>query len=69
MYVVVIDLHEVKVLVFTHFHYKDEASECPALVTNLKTQLEAEVEALEPDYTKYANFPSCSQSEADWADR
>ena len=56
-------------MVFTHFHYKDEASECPALVTNLKTQLEAEVEALEPDYTKYANFPSCSQSEADWADR
>ena len=44
-------------------YYQDVLSECPAVVENLKTQLESVLVTAEPEYSKYYNFPSCSAGE------
>ena len=44
-------------------YYQDVLSECPAVVENLKTQLESVLVTSEPEYSKYYNFPSCSAGE------
>merc|ERR1712110_11103 len=47
--------------------FKDSTSNCPALVERVKASIESKISSLEPSYSKYANFPSCSSS--DWASR
>ena len=40
--------------------FKDSTSNCPALVERVKASIESKISSLEPSYSKYANFPSCS---------
>jgi len=47
--------------------FKESTSSCPALVERVKSSIESKISGMEPTYSKYANFPSCSAS--DWATR
>ena len=39
---------------------KESSSSCPALVERVKSSIESKISGMEPTYSKYANFPSCS---------
>merc|ERR1711910_298739 len=47
--------------------FKESSSNCPAMVERVKSSIESNIASMEPTYSKYANFPSCSSS--DWASR
>lgn len=47
--------------------FKDKSSSCPTLVNDIKKDVESSLAASGSSYSKYINFPSCS--EADWAER
>jgi len=47
--------------------FKESSSNCPALVERVKSSIESKISSMEPTYSKYANFPSCSSS--DWSTR
>ena len=40
--------------------FKKSSSNCPALVERVKSSIESKITSMEPTYSKYANFPSCS---------
>ena len=40
--------------------FKESSSNCPALVERVKSNIESKISSMEPTYSKYANFPSCS---------
>ena len=40
--------------------FKEASSNCPALVERVKSSIESNIASMEPTYSKYANFPSCS---------
>ena len=46
---------------------QDPTSECSAIVNDIKERIEAKAEAIDPTYTKYVNFPSCSNPS--WAEK
>ena len=48
---------------------QDASSQCPDIVSDRRSRMEASLATAEPDYSKYYNFPSCSASSGDWADR
>jgi len=45
--------------------FSDPNSMCARIVGDIKDKIEAEAESIDPTYTKYVNFPSCSSP--DWA--
>ena len=52
-------------VLFVHFSklqnlLKESTSSCPALVERVKSSIESKISGMEPTYSKYANFPSCS---------
>jgi len=47
--------------------FKDPTSDCSAIVNDIKERIEAKAEAIDPTYTKYVNFPSCSNPS--WAEK
>lgn len=49
--------------------FKDSASQCPDIVSELRSRMETSLVTAEPGYSKYYNFPSCSAVSGDWADR
>ena len=40
--------------------FKKSSSTCPALVERVKSGIQGKVSTMEPTFSKYANFPSCS---------
>lgn len=48
---------------------QDSASQCPDIVSELRSRMETSLVTAEPGYSKYYNFPSCSAVSGDWADR
>ena len=40
--------------------YKKSSSNCPALVERVTSRIQGKVSTMEPTFSKYANFPSCS---------
>ena len=48
---------------------QDSASQCPDIVSDLRSRMETSLVTAEPGYSKYYNFPSCSAVSGDWADR
>ena len=40
--------------------FKKSSSNCPALVERVKKRIHGKVSTMEPTFSKYANFPSCS---------
>merc|ERR1719312_322041 len=49
--------------------FSDPASQCPNIVSEIKTEVESFIISQEPGYSKYYNFPSCSSVSGDWAER
>ena len=40
--------------------FTDATADCPALIKRVKTEIESNLARTGADYSKYANFPSCS---------
>lgn len=49
--------------------FKDDTKGCPALVKTVKDSIESNLEVENPNYSKYVNFPSCSDQSNSWADQ
>jgi len=47
--------------------FTDATADCPALIKRVKTEIESNLASTGANYSKYANFPSCSES--DWGVR